>query len=384
MRILHAIQSADPTGGGPIEGIRQLAAAARDDQANLIVSLDHPSSPFLAGFPVPVIALGPASMLGYSPLLAPWMRANARSFDCVVIHGLWRYVSVGTWRGLRGGTTPYFVMPHGMLDPWFKQAYPLKHLKKWLFWPLTEYRVLRDATGVVFTCEEERVRARKSFWLYRCNEIVGTQTINTPSGNPDAQRAAFLSRHPELLGKRLLLFLSRIHRKKGCDLLVRAFAAIAQAHPDVHLVMAGPCADGWEADLRRMAEQLGVVTRITWTGMLAGDFKWGAFHAAEALVLPSHQENFGIAVAEALACGVPVLISDQVQIWREIVEDGAGFVERDSFAGTELLLRRWLELSPVKRRAMAALARPCFERRFESGMAVDKMMSIFRHGAAAA
>jgi glycosyltransferase involved in cell wall biosynthesis len=382
MRILHAIQSADPAGGGPIEGIRQLAAATRSEHEHDVVSLDDPAAPFLANFPLPVTALGPASFLGYSPHLTPWMRGHARSWDCVVIHGLWRYISVGTWRALRGDSTPYVVMPHGMLDPWFKREYPLKHLKKWLFWPWTEYRVLKDATAVVFTCEEERRRARQSFWLYRCNETVGTQAVATPAGEPDAQRTEFLKRHPELHGKRLVLFLGRIHPKKGCDHLISAFAAIASTNSQLHLVMAGPCPDDWRGDLQREAEKLGASRRITWTGMLSGDLKWGAFHAAEAFILPSHQENFGIAVAEALACGVPVLISDQVQIWREIEQDGAGFVEPDGLAGTSQLLRRWLDLPPGERSAMSVRARRCFDRRFETGLAADRLTTIFRQAAA--
>ncbi len=384
MRILHAIQSADPAGGGPIEGIRQLAAAAGADHEHHVVSLDDPAAPFLESFSLPVTALGPASFLGYSSRLAPWLRGHAQHYDCVVINGLWRYISVGTRRALRGSSTPYVVMPHGMLDPWFKREYPFKHLKKWLFWPWTEYLVLKDATAVIFTCEEERRRARQSFWLYRCKETIGTQAVATPTGDAQAQRDRFLQRHPELEGKRILLFLGRIHPKKGCDLLVSAFAAVAAQQPDLHLVMAGPCHDDWKSDLQRQAANLGVGPRITWTGMLSGDLKWGAFHSAEAFILPSHQENFGIAVAEALACGVPVLISDQVQIWREIEQDGAGFVEPDNLAGTGQLLRHWLELAPAQRGAMADRARRCFNRRFETSLAAEKLTTIFQRASIAA
>jgi glycosyltransferase involved in cell wall biosynthesis len=384
MRILHAIQSANPAGGGPIEGIRQLAAATRSEHEHHVVSLDDPTAAFLASFPLPVNALGPASVLGYSSRLTPWMRSHAQAWDCVVIHGLWRYISVGIWRALRASATPYVVMPHGMLDPWFKREYPFKHLKKWLFWPWTEYRVLKDATAVVFTCEEECRRARQSFWLYRCNEAIGTQAVATPPGDPPAQRANFLKQHPELDGKRIVLFLGRIHPKKGCDNLVSAFAGAASADARLHLVMAGPCADGWKAELQREAEKLGASRRITWTGMLSGDLKWGAFHSAETFILPSHQENFGIAVAEALACGVPVLISDQVQIWREIEQDGAGLVEPDNLTGTAQLLRRWLELTPAQRGAMSDCARRCFHRRFETSLAADKLTTIFRQAIAPA
>ena len=151
---------------------------------------------------------------------------------------------------------------------------------------------------------------------------------------------------PGLDGKRLLLFLGRIHEKKGCDLLVKAFAEIRDIDPSVHLVMAGPDSGEWTPALQKLAGELGIADRITWTGMLLGDMKWGAFQASDAFILPSHQENFGIAVAEALGCGLPALISDKVNIWREVEADGAGFVASDTVAGTVASLRHWLELEP--------------------------------------
>jgi glycosyltransferase involved in cell wall biosynthesis len=378
MKVLHAIQSADPAGGGPIESIKQLAAATNADHRHSVVSIDCSSAPFLREFPLEITALGPGSILGYSARLAPWLREHARDFDCIMIHGLWRYISFGSWRALRFGATPYLVMPHGMLDPWFKRNYPLKHVKKWLFWPWTEYRVLKDAAAVVFTCEEERVRARESFWLYRCKEAVGAHAISRPTGDDRAQRALFIQAYPQLAGKRLLLFLGRIHPLKGCDLLLAAFAGTAQREPQLHLVMAGPCRDGWDGQLRRQAQSLSIEHRITWTGMLEGDLKWGAFHSAEAFILPSHLESFGVAVAEALACGVPVLISDKVQIWREISAESAGIIESDDLAGTERLLRRWAALSAIERVQMVECARRCFVNRFEAGRAAEKFNRILK------
>jgi glycosyltransferase involved in cell wall biosynthesis len=98
--------------------------------------------------------------------------------------------------------------------------------------------------------------------------------------------------------------------------------------------------------------------------MLQGDMKWGAFYASEAYVLSSHQENFGIAVAESLGCGVPVLISDKVNIWREIEADGAGIVNPDTLAGSKESLKRWLALDETARQQMEANAKRCFEERF--------------------
>jgi glycosyltransferase involved in cell wall biosynthesis len=172
-----------------------------------------------------------------------------------------------------------------------------------------------------------------------------------------------LARFPELAGRRVLLFLSRIHEKKGCDLLIRAFAKVAD--DSLHLVFAGPDQTGWTARLQSLATELGVAERLTWTGMLSGDLKWGALRLAEAFVLPSHQENFGIAVAEALACGTPVLISNKVNIWREIEQDRAGFVDEDDELGTTRLLQRWLGTSADERSQMRKNALASFEARFE-------------------
>lgn len=350
-----------------MEGVRQIARAAQAwGQETVVASLDAPGAPFLAGNPFVAVPLGPGSLkYGYAPALVPWLRQNAHRFDAVVCNGIWQYGSLAVWRALHGTRVPYFVFPHGMLDPYFKRAFPLKHLKKWLYWPWAEYRVLRDARAVFFTCEEERLLARQSFWLYRCNEVVAGYGTAPPPVERAPAEAAFHAAHPQLRGKRLMVFLSRIHEKKGCDLLIDAFAPIARADPDWHLVMAGPCAKPLEERLRGQAEALGIGARMTWTGMLMAECKWGALYAAEAFALPSHQENFGIAVAEALACATPVLISDKVNIWREIERDGAGFVAPDTADGARSLLRAWTALDAPARARMSAAARACFESRFD-------------------
>jgi glycosyltransferase involved in cell wall biosynthesis len=367
LKLLHIIPSLDPAGGGPMEGLRNLAPVMSEyGHATAVVTLDAPGSPWLADFPATVFALGPAvGSYRYSRRLLPWLRRHAAEYDAVIVRGLWQYHSFGAWQALRHSSTPYLLFTHGMLDPWFKRAYPLKHLKKWLYWPWAEYRVLRDARAVLFTSEEERVLARQSFWLYRCREVVVNYGTADPPGDAEAQRAAFLAQYPELRGKRIALFLSRIHEKKGCDLLIEAFARELAADPDWRLVIAGPDQTGWRARLETMAVALGLADRIVWPGMVRGDMKWGAFRAAEVFVLPSHQENFGIVVAEALACGVPALVSNKVNIWREVQADQAGLVSPDDLEGTCSLLRTWNGMSGEEHRAYAANARRSFESRFE-------------------
>ncbi len=370
----------NPGGGGVVEAIKQFSLAhQRQGHQVEVISLDEPGTPWVKDFPLPIHAFGPGSgKYGYSAAFVPWLKKNRARFDAVIVDGLWQYNVFGVWRACAGTSTPYFVFPHGMLDPWFKHTYPLKHLKKWLYWPWAEYRVLRDARAVFYTCEEERRLARESFWLYRANEVIANLGTGEPPGDVAAQREPFHQNFPGLRDKRLLLFLGRLHVKKGCDLLIDAFAAIAKENPALHLVMAGPDQTGWQAELQSRAGALGIAERITWPGMLSGDLKWGAIRAAEAFVLPSHQENFGLAVVESLACGVPVLISDKVNIWREIVEDNAGKVADDSLEGTKKLLAAWAGSTAESLGKFRHDARACFQRRFEINHAAQALIDRLR------
>lgn len=376
MKILHVIPSLDPGDGGPVEAVRQLSMVSCDaGHLSEVACLDPLGAPWLEDLSLKVHTLGPGlSGYRYAKGFVTWLRAHASAYDHVVVHGLWQYTGFGTWLALRGTGTPYSVYTHGMLDPWFKRTYPLKHLKKWIYWPWAEYRVLRDAQAVLFTCEEERIQARGSFWLYHCNEVVVNFGTTTPPGDPRAQKQAFLARFPELRGKRLLLYLGRIHPKKGCDLLIEAFASVTR-DPALHLVMAGPDQVGWQAQLERQTRQLGIEPSITWTGRLSGEVKWGALRAAEAFVLPSHQENFAIAVVEAMACGVPVLISNKVNIWREILADGAGLVADDSLEGTVQLLSQWLTTTQARKHTIQQNTRHSFAKRFEIHQAARSLLS---------
>jgi glycosyltransferase involved in cell wall biosynthesis len=366
LRILHVITTLSPVDGGPPHAVRQLALAwAQIDVEAEVVTLDAPSEPFLQGLPFPVHALhdGQFGRFRYSRKLGPWLRQNLPRFDGVVVHGLWTYHNLAVRREARRAGKPYGVFTHGGIDPWFNKKYPGKYRKKKLFWPW-QYPVLRDAVRVFFTSDVERNLAKTSFQPNKWTPQVVRYGLNDPTGDPRAQIEAFLEKFPALRGRRYLFFLGRLHEKKGCDLLVRAFASIAASAPELQLVIAGPDQEGLQAKLEAMARDLGIATRVHWPGLIGGDLKWGALRAAEAFVLPSHQENFGIAVAESLAAGRPVLISNEVNIWREIQADGVGLVEPDTLEGTEKLLQGWLALSEAERAAMASRCYDAFRRRY--------------------
>ena len=382
LRILHSIRSVNPHGGGPVEGVKQFAKVNSAAGHKIeVVSLDSPTDPWVREFPLPCHAMGPVKgSYGYSERIVPWLKTHRGDYDVMIVDGLWQYNGFAIWRALEGTSTPYFVFSHGMLDPWFKRTYPLKHFKKWLYWPWGEYRVLRDAKAVLFTCEEERRLARQSFWLYRVNERVVNFGTGAPKGDATSQRAQFEEKFPETRGKECLLFLGRVHVKKGTDLLFEAFAELTKqkgaAVANWRIVVAGPNDHPYGEEMKSLAARLGIADRITWTGMLTGDLKWGAFYHAAAFTLPSHQENFGIAVAEALACGVPVLISDKVNIWREIADDRAGYVGNDDLSSTVQILARWLETPAGERAAMAERARRCFQTRFDVEQTARSLIAV--------
>ncbi len=377
MRILHVIATLDPKAGGPAESVRSLMAFDLLGYTGEAVTLDDPEAPFLKALDFPVHALGPVQRTyGYTPKLQRWLRENYQRFDGVVVNGLWNVCGMATWLALRG-KKPYMVFSHGMLDPYFKRAYPLKHFKKWIYWILVEYWVLRRAYRVLFTTKEESELARQSFWLHRWRGYVVPYGSSRPPKSREELLDAYFCAHPEMRGIRFMLFLGRIHRKKGCDMLMNSFSKYAALDPGLHLVMAGPDQQGWVAELKLQMEGAGLGDRVHWPGMLNGDVKWGAFYACEVFILPSHQENFGIAVAEALACGRAALLADKVNIAPQIAEDGAGLMRVDDQAGTDALVHDWITMTPEVRSRMEEQALITFHERYDMEQNAITILRLF-------
>ncbi|WP_263350330.1 glycosyltransferase [Acidicapsa acidisoli] len=377
MRLLHVVHTLNPDRGGPSESVRMFARAHQRagnevEVATLDGANDGPEGDgFRSLLDCAVHPCGPGKTnYGYSPQLDEWLKVNHHRFDGVIVNGVWQYHGVAVRKAL-AGRKPYVVFAHGMLDPYFRDRFPLKHLKKLLYWTLQEHRNLNAAEAVCFTSEEERRVAADGFPFCRFRRVVVPYGTMGPIGDPEMLKRAFLENWPQLRGKDYLLFLGRIHPKKGCDLLLEAFAQAVSA--ELQLVMAGPDETGWSAELKARAAQLGIGERITWTGMLRGDAKWGAFYGAEAFVLPSHQENFGIAVADALACGVVPLISDKVNIAPDVAADGAGLMETDTIEGTVRLLTAFQKLNPEELKTMQARALDCYQRRYALNNAAQEV-----------
>lgn len=390
MRILHVTRTLDPAWGGPVEGVRNITGQAILRGYNPeIVTLDDTNSPWLPSWKPQVHALGNGSSIsgiyGYAPKLDRWLEANLRKSDRVVVHGIWMYFSYAVWKAARRIGVPYYLFIHGALDPWFKDQYPLKHLKKTAYWKWIEHKVVRDARAVLFTTQEEMLRAQDAFAPYRCTPAVIGYGISPIPGDRLFDRLAYLGEftasYPLLQRRSYILVLSRIHEKKGIDLLLRAFSASRKALGDVALVVAGGGDENYVSSLKGLASSLGVGEDVVWTGPLYGEAKVNTLRGADVYVLPSHQENFGISVVEALACHIPVLISDKVNIWREVLASDAGFVESDDEAGTTRLLMRWSELSMDAKLQMRSRAEECFAQHFNIMVTCERLFDVvLNHG----
>jgi glycosyltransferase involved in cell wall biosynthesis len=387
MRILKTVHSLDPAGGGVATAVDALTRAelALGHEVE-VACLDEPGSPWLAGRAYPVRAFGPRVFrsYGWCPLFAKWVRKNARRFEAMTIEGLWQYHGPAVRTAARAAGVPYVVYPHGMLDPWFQRAYPRKHLKKVIYWKLGGHKILRDARAVAFTTEEERRLAQNSFLPWAARSVISPLGVELAAGNPAERARKWKEKFPALVGRKFLLYLGRIDPKKGVDLLLEAYAA---AHPAAAranrtapaLVLAGPeSRPEFSARCRALQQQLGLRegAEVFWTGLLDQDLKWAALEGADALVLPSHQENFGYVVAEALAVGTPALISNQVNLWREVVADGAGLATADDLAGTRELLERHAQWTSADRARFSVAAKNCFNRRFQIEAAARRQIEV--------
>jgi glycosyltransferase involved in cell wall biosynthesis len=295
--------------------------------------------------------IGPArGPLLWHPDLARTLDSIIADADVVHAHGVWEEIQHRAAALARKRHVPYVVSPHGMLDPFnLKQ----KRLKKRLYLLLRLRRTLRHAAAIHFTDEVERdLAAPVTSGPPAIVEPIGIDLTEFADVPP---RGTFRSRYPAIGERPVVLFLGRLHPKKAPDLLVEAFAQ-AQTSGAI-LVLAGPDSDGYRAELESLVRQRGLTERTVFTGMLRGAERVAALAEADVFALFSHQENFGVAVVEALACGTPVLISDQVNIHRKITTADVGAVARVDLSEMAALLTKWLN-DPALRRAASERARP--------------------------
>lgn len=328
----------------------------------------------------------------YNKALYPWLLSNLANYDRAIVHGLWQYPGYALYKAVKKvqKKVEYYVMPHGMLDPYFQRANGrrLKALRNTIYWNFLEERVVNSADGLMFTCEEEQQLANEPFNPYNPKkEMVVGLGVEEPPAKSQKMMDDFYTCFPELRDSKYILFLSRIHEKKGVDMLIESYRVLVNELSNQNvsaevpkLLIAGPGLDTpyGRQILRQVESSAGLKDYIIFPGMLSGDMKWGAYYGSEAFILPSHQENFGIAVVEALACAKPVLISNQVNIHKEISRGRAAIVADDTPQGTYKLLKYWSEMSPKSKDEMKVSARFVYETCFAVEPAIQRLINALK------
>lgn len=353
MNILQVVSTLSPRAGGPAKAVVDLSRElARQGERVSIFSADcGPEEPdsrtrFQEGN-VEICRFGPKwpGHYGYSPLFAQELKRRIKDFDIVHIHGLWTYPTFAAGRISRKERVPYLIRPCGMLD-----EYCIGHhrLRKTVYYFLAERKNLISAQAVHFTHETERDRSFGGNASLRSVVIPLGCDLSDFADMPP--RGNFKNRYAHLHGKKIVSFLGRLNFKKGLDLLIDAVAELKKSVQDVHCVIAGPDDEGYGSRLKRWIHQKGMAEDVTFTGFLNVDQKRELFGDSEVFCLPSHQENFGIAVVEAMACALPVVVSDQVSLSKEIQSVEAGIVTRLKVFEIASALKQLLQHDSLKRR----------------------------------
>ena len=290
-----------------------------DVQSKLNVTIDRPV--FTDGVKIRYFPIQHPRFWGFSIPLFMALQREIREFDIVHIHSLYLFHNLVAAHFCRKYHVPYLIRPHGTLDPFL---YRRHRLRKSIIESLFEDRNIKNAAAIHFTTEEEKRLSAP--YIFKTPSFVVPNGIDYKEYKNLPLPGTFRSRYPKIHGKKMVLFFGRINFKKGLDILVRSFAKIAKTRDDVHLVITGPDNEGFGDKVRGWLKEQGILGRATFTGMLLDKDKLSVLRDADIFVLPSYSENFGISVIEAMACGVPVIISDKVNIWREVVANGAGKV----------------------------------------------------------
>jgi glycosyltransferase involved in cell wall biosynthesis len=385
MRALHVIPAVAPRYGGPSRAVTDMCRALTEagvDGLVVTTDADGPAGRLPVtlgetvaydGVPTIFFRREWSEALKYSRSLARWLDGHVVEFDVVHVHGVFSHACLAAGRACRRAGVPYLVRPLGSLDPWSLRQ---KRLRKRVLWTLGADRMLRQASAIHYTTAEERRLAERGLGLGR--GVVVPLGVGDELLHGDVETGLFRRRHPELGDDPYILFLSRLHPKKGLEALVEAFGRIGSAEGlrRWRLVIAGDGEPRYVSGLRRLVARHGQSARTLFVGWVEGVDRLAAYRDAALFVLPSQQENFALSVAEAMALGVPVVVSDRVNLADDIRDAGAGWV---SGAEPELGQALWAALSDKgERRARGLAGRALVRRRFTWSVVARQLLELYR------
>jgi len=330
LKILHVIANLSIKSGGPSQACLHMAAAVAalghevwiytaNQDVSEETSIGRDQVEISNGVNIRYFPLNRPRFWGTSWRLGAALCNDIPSFDVVHVHSLYLFHDWVASRACLKNDIPYIVRPHGTLDPFLYSRHRFrKRVMEWVF----QNKALQGAAAIHFTSNDEQELAAQ--YCFGRPGIIVPNGVELPSETPEVFRSIFFKKHPELVDARIVLFFGRINFKKGLDILVNAFEKVKAK--DAVLLIVGPDNEGYGKRVRGWVKNLGVGERVIFKGLVAGSEKWEVLSAADIFVLSSYTENFGISVVEAMGMKIPVVISDKVNIWREIKAANAGVV----------------------------------------------------------
>ena len=329
LNILHITPSMSPHWGGPVAVVSQLipALSAKGIHSEIATTTGHrvgddPMTP--TGIPSHIFHTGPPAHIwtAYSGKLARFLDTETPRFDLVHIHELWHYAGFAASRAALKHDIPYVLTVHGALEEWTLRH---KSIRKRIYRKLVQDRILDSASAIHAITRPEADRVAELGYQSPIITIPNGVSENLIEDFRHTDASDFLARYPELGGKRVILFMGRMHVIKGADILARSFATIAERFEDAMILFAGPDEDGARRGIETILQRSGTLDRAVFTGMLTGDDWRAAFQCADVFVLSSHSEGFSVAILEAMSARIPVIISTRCN-FPEVAESEAGFV----------------------------------------------------------
>jgi glycosyltransferase involved in cell wall biosynthesis len=333
LKVLHVIPSLSRKHGGPSYALPLMERALRGAGVDVSVATTDDDGPG-ARLSVPIgVAVTEndstrfffrkqTEFYKWSPSLARWLSHRVSTFHVVHVHALFSHASITAARAAYRHNVPYVVRPLGVLNRYgmTQRRVALKHVSL----RFVERPLLRRASAMHYTTDQERIEAEETGATAPA-AIIPLGLDLEPFLSP-CKAGAFIERFPAVRQHDVVLFLSRLDPKKGLDRLLDAFPTVRQRHPNALLVIAGHGDEAFVAGLKKRAVDLSIADATLWTDSLHGEMKRAALALAKVFVLPSYSENFGIAAAEALACGVPSVLTPEVGISADVRNADAGLV----------------------------------------------------------
>ena len=377
MKILHVAPSLKPEWGGVAKVVKGLteSLAKKGIRISIFAPSENNKNIFISDIEGVDTRIFPEGFFskcwpGYSKSLAEGLKKEIFDFDLMHIHGIWHYPNFAGYQAARFAGKPFMVTVHGKLEPWCLNH---KAFKKKIYSGLIQRKILREASALHAITDEEvknisRFVDNKN--IFRVNNGLNTEEFE---GLPERERFGDL--HPEVKGKKVILFLGRIHPVKGLDLLARAFGDLLKVRRDVQLVIAGPDENGYRGQITELLKTENALSSTSFTGMITGRDKLAAFSGTDILVLPSYSEVLGLSVLEAMACGIPVIITSGCN-FPEVEESCSGIVIGADHLQLSSAIKKLLDDEDLGRR-MGERGRKFVKEKFDWDRVSDEMVKIY-------